>query len=408
MEEIFTDIVRTEPELEKITLEGILSETRTRGLGTAYWRNPEEEDINVIIDFSTVVPSERHEMLENMPPGFLISPYENKNNLLHYFLKADFHFVFKSNRVKTINRGHLLTQEKSEDFLGSISRNFEKYDKESVFESSFPRYISERIEFEDLIRVSLEKIKQGHFHKVVPSRISEIHLSPDINIIAKFIDLCDRHPKAFVSLFSLPGNGLWIGASPELLIRISGQNTFHTSAVAGTQSGEDVIDLSEVAWRQKEIEEQAYVSRYIINCFKKIRLREFEEYGPRTIKAGGLLHLRTDYKVDLESVNFPNLGSVMLKLLHPTSAVCGMPREPAYSFLQENEKIDREFYSGYLGPVNLNSETSLYVNLRCARIHKRKAYLYAGAGVTQDSNPENEWNETELKMKTIKEVLLYQ
>ena len=124
------------------------------------------------------------------------------------------------------------------------------------------------------------------------------------------------------------------------------------------------------------------------------------------MKAGGLLHLRTDYRVDLEAVNFPQLGSVMLKLLHPTSAVCGMPKESASKFLKDHEDFDREFYSGYIGPVNIRAETSIYVNLRCAKINESKGILYAGAGVTRDSNPEKEWLETELKMSTIKEVLL--
>ena len=118
------------------------------------------------------------------------------------------------------------------------------------------------------------------------------------------------------------------------------------------------------------------------------------------------MHLRTDYKVDLEAVNFPQLGSVMLKLLHPTSAVCGMPKEQASKFLKDHEDMDREFYSGYLGPVNIMAETSIYVNLRCAKLLGNKGILFAGAGVTRDSDPEKEWNETELKMNTIKDVLL--
>jgi isochorismate synthase len=281
-----------------------------------------------------------------------------------------------------------------------------KYHHTRVQEQGKRQHVLARNKFEGLIKLSIDKINQGVFHKVVPSRVEEINLPDDFNIVSRFINLCYIHPKAFISLFCLPEKGVWIGASPELLIKISDKKLFYTSAVAGTQSGKGVTNLSEVAWTQKEIEEQAFVCRYIINCFKKIRLREFEENGPKTVKAGGLLHLRTDYKVDLEAVNFPQLGSVMLKLLHPTSAVCGMPKEPASSFLQEQERIDREFYSGYLGPVNLASETTLYVNLRCARINGNKAVLYAGAGVTRDSIPEKEWAETELKMNTIKEALL--
>jgi isochorismate synthase len=154
-------------------------------------------------------------------------------------------------------------------------------------------------------------------------------------------------------------------------------------------------------WTQKEIEEQALVSRYIINCFKAIRLREYEDEGPRTVRAGNLLHLRTDFLADMNKLGFPQLGTQMLDLLHPTSAVCGMPKEEAMKFILEEEKFDRSIFSGFLGPVNIDSESFIYVNLRCARIFSQSAVLYAGAGITQDSEPEKERAETEMKMKTI-------
>ena len=152
---------------------------------------------------------------------------------------------------------------------------------------------------------------------------------------------------------------------------------------------------------QKEIEEQALVCRYIVDCFKKIRLREYEEHGPKTVMAGSLLHLRTDFRVDMKATGFPQLGSVMLDLLHPTSAVCGMPRKEAHEFLQANEDFDRSFFAGFIGPVNIQEETSIYVNLRTASLKGEHAILYAGAGVTEDSDPEKEWEETELKCQII-------
>jgi isochorismate synthase len=140
-------------------------------------------------------------------------------------------------------------------------------------------------------------------------------------------------------------------------------------------------------------------------CFKQIRLREFEEHGPKTVEAGNLLHLKTIYTVDMEDTKFPLLGSVMLDLLHPTSAVCGMPKLPAQEFLSQNEKFHRELFSGYLGPVGIGNETHLFVNLRCMQILEDGALLYAGAGVTEDSVPVKEWIETQLKCDTLLDVL---
>ena len=117
------------------------------------------------------------------------------------------------------------------------------------------------------------------------------------------------------------------------------------------------------------------------------------------------MHLKTEYEVDMQVANFPQLGSVMLKLLHPTSAVCGMPLDNALEFLKENEGYQRQFYSGYLGPVNINKESHIFVNLRCMQLFAEKIKLYAGAGVTADSNPDQEWIETEMKMLNLQKII---
>ena len=106
-----------------------------------------------------------------------------------------------------------------------------------------------------------------------------------------------------------------------------------------------------------------------------------------------------------------NLNNLVL-LLHPTPAVGGLPKTNAISFINENENYNREFYAGYLGEMNYynNSESDLYVNLRCMKIQKNKdnfeANLYIGCGITKDSIPENEWFETVNKAMTLKNVIL--
>ena len=263
--------------------------------------------------------------------------------------------------------------------------------------------------FEATVAWAVQAIEAGRFHKVVPSRRKIIKLPAAFDVTVAFQRLCEAYPAAFVSVFSVPGVGTWLGASPEILVstyRHAGRSMFRTMALAGTQVAQGQDALKNATWRQKEIEEQAMVSRYIINCFKKIRLREFEENGPKTVAAGHLLHLRTDFTVDTDATNFPDLGSTMLNLLHPTSAVCGMPKEPARDFLQRHESYDRSFFSGYLGPANVDEETHLFVNLRCTQLLRQRAFLYAGAGVTSDSEPQKEWRETEMKMNTLLNVIV--
>jgi isochorismate synthase len=95
----------------------------------------------------------------------------------------------------------------------------------------------------------------------------------------------------------------------------------------------------------------------------------------------------------------------MLQLLHPTSAVCGQPLDKALEFIRKHENYKRQFYTGYLGPINFEDRTDLFVNLRCLQIMQEKLILYAGAGITQDSIPEKEWEETELKLNTLLKVI---
>ncbi|RZL12677.1 MAG: isochorismate synthase, partial [Hymenobacter sp.] len=150
------------------------------------------------------------------------------------------------------------------------------------------------------------------------------------------------------------------------------------------------------------------VARYIVSCFKQLRLREYHEAGPRTAVAGQLLHLRTDFEVDLKNVPSPaSLGTDMLRLLHPTSAVGGMPKAAALAFLSRYEGYDRAYYSGFLGPVNVTAPgvSGLYVNLRCLQLRPTEAILYAGTGLTVDSDPTREWQETELKLQTVGAIL---
>jgi isochorismate synthase len=122
------------------------------------------------------------------------------------------------------------------------------------------------------------------------------------------------------------------------------------------------------------------------------------------------MHLRTDIIIDTIAINFSQLATVMLDLLHPTSAVCGMPKVPATEFILKNEGYDRDFFSGFLGPVNIQSsegqiESHIFVNLRTMKIEKNIATLYAGCGITADSNAEKEWNETEMKTQTLGSVI---
>lgn len=372
---------------------------------SAIWRLPKQREKHLLVNFAEK-PQQTKIDFEELSAGFAFSPFINPDGGESYFLKADLHFietfenpigglVYSSNHPQSL------------DFQSFIESDFSKKTFQNKH-SETKQHTKEQ--FIELVEKGIEAIESGAFQKVVLSRTKQVLLREDFDVVTLFDKLCEVYPTAFVSVVSLPHLGvIWVGASPEILVSQDANGIFRTMALAGTQSAFDAdnqpIKTSEAMWRQKEIEEQALVSRYIINCFKKIRVREFEEEGPKTVVAGNLMHLRTDFIVDTIDVNFPQLATVMLDLLHPTSAVCGMPKTPATEFILENEGYDRQFYSGFLGPVNIQQSSHIFVNLRTMKIEGEVATLYAGCGITADSNPEKEWKETEMKLQTLGSII---
>ena len=367
----------------------------------ALWRLPNDSRTHLIISHEPQsLP--HNKPLEDIPSGFIVAPFETVSDRL--FLKADYSFTFSSGQLnQPITPLEIASNVWLTGLLGKESTVVKRPLTYSNSKDTLPS--TSRDFFLRLVSNAIHEIEMSSFEKVVLSRTEEITLPEDFDISLAFEKLSGLYTNALISFVSIPAYGSWLGASPELLISVDGKHTFKTTALAGTQPYNDGINLKSVAWTQKDIEEQALVERYIISCFKKIRLREYEEHGPRTVVAGNLMHLKSDFTVDMQATNFPQLGSVMLQLLHPTSAVCGVPLDTSLEFIRRHEGYDRQFYSGYIGPVNFQDRIDIFVNLRCLQMWPGKAVLYAGAGITQDSIRENEWEETELKLNTLLKIV---
>ena len=117
---------------------------------------------------------------------------------------------------------------------------------------------------------------------------------------------------------------------------------------------------------------------------------------------GGGRALKTDFLFQLKETGF--LGD-LLKELHPTPAVCGLPKDKAYQFITEHEGYDRRYYSGYVGWIDPEGHTDIYVNLRCMEIRSTETKLYAGGGILPSSEVRSEWKETGEKMKTMMSLI---
>lgn len=338
---------------------------------------------------------------ENCPPGFVMAPFDTEKQF-PLFLSADYlckitpddQIGLTEELIQNLNLEINNSIPYPVDFSIQINKENQDIEKES--------YIEKVIQAKNAIQ-------DGECKKIVLSRKIKLGKLKSENFYLGFKKLSNSYQSAFISLVSLPWKKqIWLGASPETLVHQNRKGIFTTVSLAGTQSAEDSlgkeIRTKEALWTQKEIEEQALVGRYIIDCLKKIRVREYIEEGPKTIKAGNLLHLGSTYSINTKEINFPNLSSTMLDLLHPTPAVCGIPKDPATTIIRKIENYDREFYSGYLGPINIDNDSHLFVNIRSMKIENHTVFAFSGGGITADSSPEKEWIETELKLRTIEKA----
>lgn len=306
-----------------------------------------------------------------------------------------------------------------------LTHNFVASDSAEYSNALTPMNNNQREFHVNLVQKGIAAINQDQFKKVVLSR-REIVETADADPIAIFERLLNTYPTAFVYCWYHPKVGLWLGATPETLLTIRG-NRLSTMALAGTQPFKGETD---VVWKDKEREEQQIVTDFIVeqlrNSVGSVTSDLQMEVSPQhTVRAGNLLHLKTDIALRLS----PNTKALkpILEALHPTPAVCGFPKDKAKAFIIAHEGYAREFYAGFLGELNLKETrtrntnrrnvennaygvskvvSNLYVNLRCMQLKDDKVNLYVGGGITKDSDPVSEWEETVHKSQIIKRVIL--
>ena len=230
------------------------------------------------------------------------------------------------------------------------------------------------------------------------------------SILDLFIKACRHYPRVFVALTVTPVSGVWLTASPEILLSGRG-NQWKTVAIAGTmpcaeppaQQPDCRESYPDITWSKKNKDEQQIVVAYIRQCLDDFT-DDVQENGPKTIRAANLFHLKSEFSFSLNDNK--QIGN-LIQTLHPTPAVCGIPKQQAQLFITENEPSPRCFYSGFTGMFNCNQVTDLYVALRCMSVGNDGFRLYAGGGIMPDSTESQEWLETEAKMQTMRALFSF-
>lgn len=237
-----------------------------------------------------------------------------------------------------------------------------------------------------------DEILAGNLDKCVVARV-EVHQG-DLDILRMFSRLCREYPSAFIFYFSTPETGTWMGASPELLLRMR-KDKVCTMALAGTRPARTEGD-----WDEKNRKEQAIVRDWIE------KVMEGEGFDCRvqpveTVQAGPVEHIRSVIEGFLTHSDLDSASRLAMRL-SPTPALCGAPLRESLRLIGSLEDFCRGYYGGFCGPVG-KQKLDLYVNLRSMRMEKGRFSLFAGGGIMEDSDPDAEWLETERKMQTLKD-----
>lgn len=243
-------------------------------------------------------------------------------------------------------------------------------------------------------------LQKEELHKVVLSRVISMPIKKGLSYQLLFDQLSIAYPEAFVYLFHLPEKGIWCGATPELLLSVN-HTEASTMALAGTRLYDP--ETTNTHWLEKETHEQSIVSQFITSILSANGIQEYQTEKPVTLRAGHLEHRLTRFTIPRNHIN-GKTGKIIMGL-HPTPAVCGLPKGDAYHLIKRAEQHQRRFYTGFLGPWNLDEQSDLFVNLRCAEFAKKSVNLYVGGGLTAASVAEMEWDETILKSQTLLTVI---
>lgn len=252
---------------------------------------------------------------------------------------------------------------------------------------------------------AIGRIGAGELNKVVLAR--EVCLQAEHNIPCGPLleNLEAAYPQAFLFAFSR-GDRCFLGATPERLVRVA-RGTLNTVALAGTcarglheqqdaELGQTLMDSA------KDRYEHALVVQTVREALQPYCAMLEIPPQPQLHRLAHVQHLLTPVLGRLR----PQVDVLQLvKVLHPTPAVGGLPRAGALDYIREHEGLDRGWYAAPVGWLNAEGDGDFAVALRSALIHGNQAHLFAGCGIVAESDPQSEYRETCLKLRTIGEAL---
>ncbi|MDA0712405.1 MAG: isochorismate synthase [bacterium] len=349
------------------------------------------------INWFSIAPFIREDSVKFILPKLEITQKENKYKLACYLTSAA-EILWTEKQSEVINWLHqikiALTKKTNAESLVNSKINV-----------SCAKNNPERVVWDEAVKSLLVDIEQHLVQKVVLARTITYVANDDIDGLKLIAELKNQVTTAFVFYVQLEKAKAFLGASPEQLFSRKGRR-INTEAQAGTRplgiNSNEVTRFSQELLASKKDELEQW---YVLNEINAVLTDLCDDFGViverEIVKSSHVQHLRTR----LGGILKENINDLdILNSLHPTAAVCGLPKTQAFIQIAKAELFDRGLYAGAIGYVGLNS-AEFCVAIRCAYLERNQIVLYAGAGIVQGSVPEAEWHETQNKMSMFDRVL---
>lgn len=260
--------------------------------------------------------------------------------------------------------------------------------------------------WERMIETARSTFQTTDLEKVVLSRTCQVRSLSAINTDTALARLEERYPGCYTFLFEPRPHHAFLGAPPELLVRVEGDRLetmgLAGSAPRGKTAEEDAANGAALLASAKDRHEHQLVVDALRRRLSPITRRLEIADEPQLLTLSNIHHLHTPVSGELSEAR----GVLpLVELLHPTPALGGSPRPLALDFIREHEPTLRGWYAAPVGWIDANGDGAFAVAIRSAVVQEKRAWLYAGGGIVPASDPQKEWEETEWKFKPMLSVL---
>jgi len=341
--------------------------------------------------------------------GYISFPFESSEGIPYARFTLPKIIIKTESGVTTVKINSLSSDTRPhsqiyEDFLRSISQVLitSKSDESKIAQpGSFVKLLEiqdgEKDDFTAGINAIKEAIYTNQITKGVISRDRKIKFSGKFNFHSAVESLKAKYSGCAIIFTNYPGRN-FIAVTPERLFSLHG-NTISTEAVAATvrssvNLSEQIHNEEELFASAKEINEHIIVRDYLVSHLDSVADNITFEAQPSFKRLANVTHLKTDITATLKK----GANSIEIsRLLFPTPALCGEPMIQAANLINSIEKRKRNLYGGVLGYINGEESAEFFVSIRCGFIDNNEATLFAGCGIVEGSDPDSEYEETNLK-----------